>query len=141
MDEQKPIKQKATSQSEENWFWKITTAPGFFIGLMLILSILLYIITKFREGNPLSDILLLTYAMPMGLALFLGFSNFNVSTYIFIAIWLEIITASILVPKYRRNKGIILKTLIIITLIVILFSFIGCAVMSNTQTNISIHGG
>lgn len=140
MDEQKNIEQQSTkSESKENWFWKITTYPGFFIGFMLVLSIILRIIqyyNNFEKGNSgLSNMFMFFILMPMGIAFFLGSIldpiYLSPANYIFIAIWLEIIIASILIPIYKRKKGIILKTLIIITIILILLSFTGCALMTN----------
>ena len=134
-------KQKSFSSNKDvHWCWKITTKWWFFPVFYLFLALLGAVIWKLKGGEKefLNYFIVLLIFMPAGLALFLGPILEKVSLGMFqsgeVLISLPYFfhplafISYIVILYYKYKKHRIIKWLVLALLILLVLSFIGCAV-------------
>lgn len=121
------------SDEQLHWFWRLTTKWWFFIALYLFLVILLsfYISIKYNASAFLGVILV----MPLGIFYWFGLldnpSSANPIFIILVYVVMAFSSATIYYLKFKR--GIILKWLIIILILLMVGSFGGCVAYLQNQ--------
>ena len=140
---QNSILRKDDNGTKLNWFWTITTKAWFFPVYYLLLAFLLYIVLLI-SGDPAPPLALFLFyiilSMPIGLIYitYIPFYGLNDKTYqdgstlfyfMFIGFYLFFALTISLVQNFKNKKNKILKWMIIILLILITLSFLGCGLI------------
>ena len=126
-------------QEEANWFWELTTKWWFFPVFYVLIIFILYlivIITRTKVPTLFWESFIVPFyglfiTMPFGLVYFVWGSKIMkyIVNYIFVFFfYLLFITSIITICYYKAKKNKILKWLIITWIILLVLSFVGCAI-------------
>ena len=114
--------------SKLHWFWDLTTKKWFFLVLYFSLTLLLLIYANVKYRAPAPALLGFIVSMPIGLLYLFGlFNKSELQSFIFVCVFYIFMVSSIIYLNYiKYKKGIILKWLIIILILLMILSFAGC---------------
>ena len=122
-------------ETKPNWFWDITARGWFFVIFYLLLSLILLIYASAKYRAPAPALLGYILFMPIGLIYLFGlFNNTDTLSFHFVYIFHALMVLSvILISYFRFRKNIILKWLIIILILLMILSFVGCMAYVQTE--------
>jgi len=126
------IKQPS-GDSNLHWFWKLATQWWFFPVFYVALVLLLFLLhASLDKELKLANFLQFLFLMPAGLIPLLGIdtperSYSKVLSYVVLLFHLVVIPSMITIQYFKLKNKMVPKWLIIIPLLLIIMSFIGCA--------------